>query len=1026
MYPGSLPYTLSLLIIAILTGGIAILAFRRTRLASANSFGWLMIAITEWVGTYAVEIFAPTLQAKTFADQFSYLGISAATTLWLVFAIEYTGHAKWLTRGTKISLTAWPFVALGLALTNDLHHWMWSSASFGPNGLPGLIFEDHGPAFWAIVLISYIFVLAGIVLYGIAYLRSTRVFRQQIAIMVIGSLIPFISSIFYLSVQPRGGGLDWTTFTFAVSGILLALGFFRYDLLNLVPLAAPTVIENLLDAVVVLDKFDRIVNMNPAAYRWLHTGEEAMGRDAHEVMQGMQAIWDHWGAPEARIQLELDQGDEVGWYQLVISSLRDQRGHLIGRVIVAHDRTREERSLQAERRYARQMELLNSITRAALENANYREILQTLADTLGRILEADGAYITLWDDTTGRTIPAAADGDLRNTYPSMRVDPDAITLTGSVLTAGHPLAIEDVFDTPYLSLSIAQQFKSRSILALPLIANQEKLGAALIAFDHFHHFNPDEISVGEQVGSQIALAIYKTRLLDDSYRRITQLALLEEASNRVADSLDEQEILLRTVEAVVNRFGYAQAVISRLVDGDDLEAAAISGTEDAGFKPGFRQKVGAGIIGHTAEIRQAYLTGDVELDPYYLTIRKRSGSAAGIPMLDEGHCLGVLFVQSPVRDAFKPDDIQTLQTLVSHVVTAVQKARLFAQVQENLRAITAMQSISQTVTSSLDLQNIFQTVVQLLKDTFDYAHVSIYLLDHEVLRLGAQVGYLIETIFYEIPVTSGVIGRTVSTRQAQFVPDVNKDPAFLRASDEVESEICVPLLKEEYVLGAINIEATPGHPLTEKDVQLMTAFAGPVAIAVDNARLHAAVKSIALTDSLTGLLNRRAFDEALEAEIARAGRYEYPLALIIIDLDDFKSYNDRWGHPAGDKRLMEVAKFLDSDLRSPDIAARYGGDEFAIILPYAPTSSAVALAERLRKTAEDRPVEGAEADESVSGFTISLGVASFPENGKTAAELLLAADNAELAAKRLGKNRVCSADDSKRGGSEPSSLTSTT
>lgn len=1009
MYPGSLPYTLSLLTIAVLTGGIAIYAFRFTRQPSANSFGWLMIAITEWVATYAVVTFAPTVQVKSFADRLTYLGIAAATTLWLVFALEYTGKAGWLTGRTKILLAAWPLVALGIALTNDLHHWMWRSVNLSPNGLPGLIIEGHGPAFWTIVVTSYVFVVAGITLYGIAYLKSTRVFRQQIGIMVAGSVIPLIGNVLYLTAQPRIKGLDWTPFTFALSGILLALGFFRYDLLNLVPLAAPMVIENLLDAVVVLDKFDRIVNMNPAAYRWLNTGEEAIGRDAHEVLKGMQAVWDHWDAPEAQIQLELDAGDEASWFQLVISSLRDQRGNLIGRVIVAHDRTREERGLRAERRYARQMELLNSITRAALEDTNFQVILQTLADTLGRILEADGAYITLWDESTRRTIPAAADGDLRDIYPSMTVHPDDITLTGSVLTAGHPLAVEDVFDTPYMSRRIAQQFKSRSLLALPLIAAGEKLGAALIAFDHFHHFTPDEISVGEQVGSQIALAIYKTRLLDDSYRRITQLALLEEVSKRVADSLDEREILLRTVEAVVNRFGYAQAVISMLVDGDDLEAAAISGTEDSGFEPGYRQKVGDGIIGHTAEIRQAYLTGDVEHDPYYITVGKHSGSAAGIPMLDEGHCLGVLFVQSPRRNGFKPDDIQTLQTLVSHVVTAVQKARLFAQVQENLRAITAMQSISQTVTSSLDLQNIFQTVVQLLKDAFDYAHVSIYLLDHEILRLGAQVGYSIETIYYEIPVTSGVIGRTVLTKQAQFVPDVNKDPAFLRASNEVESEICVPLLKEDNVLGAINIEATSGHPLTENDMHLMTAFAGPVAIAVDNARLHAEVKSFALTDSLTGLLNRRAFDQALEAEIARAGRYEYPLALIIIDLDDFKSYNDRWGHPAGDKRLIEVAKFLESDIRSPDIAARYGGDEFAIILPYAPTASAVALAERMRKTAEDRAVDGAEADGSVTGFTISLGVASFPENGKTSAELLLAADNAELAAKRLGKNRVCSA-----------------
>ncbi len=1011
MYPGSLPSTLSLFSIAVLTGVVALYAFRRTGRAGANSFGGLMVAITLWVAAYAFETSAPTLQAKILAEKVSYLGIAATPTLWFVFALDYTGNTKWLRGKTKIFLTAWPLAVFATALTNDFHHWMWRSASLAPNGLPALVFEGFGPAFWFAVVISYFFILSGISLYGIAYQKSTHVFRQQIGIMILGSLVPLFSDVIYLTTNLQNRGLDWTPFSFALSVILLAIGFFRYDLLNLIPLAGPLVIENMPDAVVAVDDQDRIVNLNPAAYQWLNTNKDVIGQDAHEVLKGMEVLWEHWDAPEAQFDLEIGEGAGRRWFHLMISSIRDRHGRPRGRVLVARDRTLEQESLEADHRHIRQMELLNSITRAALESTDFHQTLQTLADQLGGILEAEGTYITLWDQAAHRAIPVAAYGKARDSYASTQIDPHEHTLTESVLRAGHSLPIDDVLNTSYMSPSVAERFPSRSILALPLIANEEKLGAALIAFDHIHHFTPDEIALGDVVGPQVALAIYKARLLDDSYHRIKQLALLDEVSKRVADSLDEKEILLRTVEAVIDRFGYAQAAISLLVDHDELEAMVISGTDQIGFSPGFRQKVGEGIVGHTAETRLAYLTEDVEKDPFYFTIGKRSGSAAGVPMLDEGQLLGVLYVESTLRNAFKQDDIQTLQTLISHVGTAVQKARLFARAQERLRTITTLQSISQAVSSTLELQVIFQTVVQLLKDAFDYTHVCIYLLDDQILRFGYQVGYPEEAVLHEIPLTSGVIGRTARTKQTQFITDVTKDPDFLRVSYEIESEISVPLLKEGNVLGVINIEAAPGCRLTENDVDLMTALAGPVAIAVDNARLHTEVKSLALTDALTNLLNRRAFDEALATEIARADRYGYPMAMIIIDLDNFKSYNDRWGHPAGDKRLMEVAELLEANVRSPDIAARYGGEEFAIILPCTSRSGALILAERLRRGAEALAVEKVESDCAIPGYTISLGVATLPENGRTASDLLIAADDAELAAKRLGKNRVCIAND---------------
>ena len=118
MYPGALPYTLSLLTIAVLTGGIALYAFYRTKKTGANSFGWFMVAITQWVVAYAIETLAPTVSTKNFADQLTYLGIAATPILWLGFALEYTGNTKWLTARIKILFAAWPLAVLAIALTN--------------------------------------------------------------------------------------------------------------------------------------------------------------------------------------------------------------------------------------------------------------------------------------------------------------------------------------------------------------------------------------------------------------------------------------------------------------------------------------------------------------------------------------------------------------------------------------------------------------------------------------------------------------------------------------------------------------------------------------------------------------------------------------------------------------------------------------------------------------------------------------------------------------------------------------------
>ena len=383
-------------------------------------------------------------------------------------------------------------------------------------------------------------------------------------------------------------------------------------------------------------------------------------------------------------------------------------------------------------------------------------------------------------------------------------------------------------------------------------------------------------------------------------------------------------------------------------------------------------------------------------------------------MLNKEKLLGVIYVETTGQNDFKPDDVQTLQTLANQVANSIQKARLYTRVQNHLQVVATMQSVSQVVSSSLEQDEILHNVIKLLKESFGYTYISIYLLQDDRLHLGAQIGYPDDMIIYDIPITSGITGRTVLTHQTQFIPDVSRDASFLRASQEVKSEICVPLIKKDIVLGVLNVESASEIPLDENDLNLLNAIAGPITIAIDNARLHAQVKTMAMTDAVSGLFNRHAFEEMLTTEIQRATRHGHQLSLIIFDIDSFKEYNDTWGHPAGDERLRGTAKLIQANQRKYDIAARYGGDEFAIILPNTDKEGAHQFAKRLLEAAQNSTTEKPMDGRGVPGYTLSMGFATFPQDGDTLATLLLAADQAELTAKRLGKNQIVSAGNSKR------------
>lgn len=215
----------------------------------------------------------------------------------------------------------------------------------------------------------------------------------------------------------------------------------------------------------------------------------------------------------------------------------------------------------------------------------------------------------------------------------------------------------------------------------------------------------------------------------------------------------------------------------------------------------------------------------------------------------------------------------------------------------------------------------------------------------------------------------------------------------------------VPLLFQGRMMGALQVSANDrARVWHENEILLLRTVADQVAVAVNQARLFAQIQQQALTDALTGCYNRRSFEMQLDKDLFMAKRLHQPVSLLMLDLDRFKHLNDTAGHDAGDEALRLLASAFRQELRGVDTAARFGGDEFVVILPQAYVEGALIVAERLRARIEQLDIP------SYGHITTSIGIATFPMHAGSRAQLLRTADEALYAAKRSGRNRVCVAD----------------
>ncbi|MFH2006359.1 MAG: diguanylate cyclase [bacterium] len=498
-----------------------------------------------------------------------------------------------------------------------------------------------------------------------------------------------------------------------------------------------------------------------------------------------------------------------------------------------------------------------------------------------------------------------------------------------------------------------------------------------------------------------------------------KLDALLQVSLAAANVLDPDEQARIALDEIVRILGAERAFLFRCAD-EEAPLEFQVGRDADGKELKRPEEYSTSVVRRVqARCEPVVLSGaegeQVPVSESVVTHQLRSIVAA--PLMVREQIIGVVYLDNRlVRGVFTEDDVEILIALGNHIAIALETARA-AQLEirveaeaQRSRLAENMRELSHGLSSTLDLQEVLARLLTGVTNALESDRAVVYLLEEQDLVRFVTAGRIEERSLRFRLETDSLLSWVVEERKPVVVRDARRDARIVKHGQEepLTSWIGVPLISKDRVAGVLVLENDRQSAYSDNEAEIAFAFAGQAGIAIENARLFAEVQRLAITDELTGLMNRRQFFSLAEREFSRARRYGYPLSVVMVDVDHFKQVNDTHGHQVGDEVLAEIARRLAGALRDVDVLGRYGGEEFAVVLPDTGTKDApIGLAERLRRCVADEPiVTGAGAISK----TVSLGVAQLRTQDKDLTKLLARADAALYEAKEAGRNRAVFAD----------------
>lgn len=513
---------------------------------------------------------------------------------------------------------------------------------------------------------------------------------------------------------------------------------------------------------------------------------------------------------------------------------------------------------------------------------------------------------------------------------------------------------------------------------------------------------------------QLELAYGEARMRSE---KLAGLVSLTEAALSTVHLSEMMQNLLESAASFVGAdFGL---VFLSDAGGANLVAQASYGLP-AGADARLAPRVGEGLVGQAYAGRYIAVSEDLTTDSRETKILLKTINARtliSLPLQIRDQILGVLALGTFTSHHYTEEEKDSLLVAADRIAIAIENAQLAGKLGRDREQFELMAAINRDVGSGGGIGSVYESFIMHASSLIDFDQASLALWHSDTneveivaMKTEAPRSWMGEGL--KLPRDALPVGSVIESRRPLIREEISGDEYptdKLLVQEGIRSAVYFPLISQGEVLGTVILGSFRDAAFTREDVELLEPVTRQLGLVLDNARLLREAKGSSLIDSLTGLRNHRFFTEAVSREVARSARFNRPVSLLVIDIDGFKAFNEKYGHDAGDGALRKMARILSAEVREIDITARSGGDEFSILLPEVgivngstEDADAMHVAERIR----DAVANESFAPDGAFTITLSMGIAEFPGHANNAEEFLERAGWAQREAKARGKNRV--------------------
>lgn len=1004
-------------------------AWRKRPAVAVASFAWAMLAMSVWSFGYGLEILAPNLFLKLLAIKFEYLGMVSIPVLLLSFSLEFIGKRHLLPQRIEALLWLFPLFFIALAWTNELHHLLWSRGAIVQNSGVYLLKLTYHPFVWMQVAFSYLLVIASNLIFLRELLKSPEILRSQTRLILIGLLSPIVGNLIFLTDSAVISKLDPTPVFFLPTAFTLYWVVMKYRLSKVLPVEHLSILRGMREGVIVIDALSRVLYVNAVAENLFGRSEaEAIGQPLNRLSaQYGQELEAFVNSGMSQRELRLGAGEQAPVYEATVSvafssKLKDQ-DNKSNRMITLYDVTQRK---EAERLFHRRelvMSAISSATANFLDAQTWEQAIPGALKDIGAAVDVSHIYVFInYANQTNEIFTSlcyewsAPEAKTQIENPAFRhvcIQTAGLERWKKNFLQGQRI-LSLVKELPPAEQAFLAPMESISMMAFPILVDKKWWGFLLIDECGFtRYWKEIEVKAFQALTTIFSSAEARTRAEQKVARRQNALMLLQ---GIVREALQATDLNAMAQDIVANVASLINADGCFITLWDEASQTtyplAIYGEHKQKYT---HMRVDARQLtfsGSALNMDQTLVVEDVQNSKYAdIDLVKDSPyqSLIVVPLTARQKKLGTIVLAFYHRHTFLGEEISICEQAAGLIALASEKFQIMEQAQRRAETSETLRKAGAAITQTLETSEIISRILEELKQVVPYDSASVQFLKDNQLEVVGGSGFedLNKIIGMKFPIPGDNPNSfVIQSGEPQIIGDVALQYSRFREepNNHIHSWLGVPLIAHEKIIGLLAADSVEANEFTEEDLNLAVLFASQVASALANSQLFKAMQDQALVDPLTGLYNRRGLFKIGEDQFEDALEKDRNFSALMLDLDHFKEVNDTYGHDIGDLVLKEIARICKQCVREVDLIGRYGGEEILILLPDTALDVCARVAERIRKTIAQTPIQIKENTEL--NLTASLGIAAKNPGTNALDTLIKYADQALYIAKHKGRNQV--------------------